>query len=814
MNQTEKDALVLKEIAHENDMSTMGIDRYRMNTKRMTESGSEDLLQPMQKLLVATIKPMEDALNEIFAEKSKARNKGSIISTLMLLKTDEIAILTAKSILSTISSKKNFTSKARDLGSLIAEQINMNKLSKHKRDIISNKTLRKEVRKDTLHKMVDSDKLNKFVLESEETYTLGSFLIELFANVTGVIRLDKENVGAKTHRVVTFSDLAKSKIEKAHHYNELMSPLFLPMIKEPLDWTSWADGGYEVKRLNIVKTNNKGYLEDELNMPKKSVFDAINNLQKTKWQINSKVLNVLEQLWESNSTLADLPSRNDLPPPKHPFDKEVHGTWESFSADKKNISNFKKFKEAMKDNIRENARLFSKRYLHARLVELGRRLENKDLYYVWRMDWRGRLYPEGQVLTPQGTGVSKALLRFAEGKKINERGVYWLKINLANTFGMDKVSFEDRIKWVEEHEHMISLCAQDPLTFLAWTEADEPWLFLASCFEYEGFLKNGFNHVTHLPINVDGSCNGLQHLSAILLDPVGAEATNLVDSEKPNDIYAQVAAKVSKRVDDDRRKDSANEYALAWQGKVTRKIVKRNVMTVSYGATSFGMLEQLREDLEKDKKDVKEFLDVDKEESLFPYYQYCSKYIQEAIDDTVQSAPKVMGFLQEVATIAGANNLPVYWETPNGFLVNQAYTKKKIKRLDTLVGSIRVTLQIGKDTKEIDKNKAALAIAPNFIHSLDAAHCQRSINRCFNSGLKSLAMIHDSYGTLANDVDELNFFLRDEFVKMYSEKNILEDFVEQIKKQLPEELTKKIPAIPTFGTFDLNNIYKSKYFFA
>ena len=796
------------EIEWENQMTTWGIDRYRTQKAKKEELKSENFNAPVQSLMTRSIAPFEEAIIEVIKTKEKARNKGSVVSTLMLLKADEVAILTAKSILSSISSKKAFTSKAKELGSLIVEQINMNKLTKTLRKSISQKNVTRDSRKDILKLSVSSD---RFSLNSDEVSVLGTFLIELFAQSTGIIKIEKE---FKKQRVIEFSDLAKEKIEKAHRYNEIMTPLLLPMLVEPRDWTNFTDGGYEIRQLPLVKTNNKGYIEDNLNLPKQNVFDSINRLQKTKWQINNNVLNVLKALWEENSTLADLPSQNDLPLPSNPFDKEIHQTWENFSSEKINLHKFKVFKEELKEVIRENTRLFSKRYLVSRLIEIGETLSDNYFYYVWRMDWRGRLYPEGQLLTPQGTGLSKALLMFGEGKKINERGVYWLKINLANTYGVDKVSFEDRIKWVDEHIDLIRFSAVDPLNFRAWTEADDPWLFLASCFEYLGYLTNGYNHVTHLPINVDGSCNGLQHLSALLRDEVGATATNLIATEKPNDIYSEVAQKVEAKIKQDLIKDNSNELAQAWAGKVGRKVVKRNVMTVSYGATGYGMLEQLREDLEKDKKDVRYFLDVEKEESLFPYYQYCSKYIQEAINDTVKAAPTVMNFLQEVAEIAGQNNLPIYWETPNGFLVTQAYTKFNIKNLDTTIGNIRIRLSVGKETKQIDKNKASLAVAPNFIHSMDASHCQATINRCFNEGIENLSMIHDSYGTLANDVDKLNYYLRDEFVRMYTEKNILEDFIQQMKAQLPEEIFNKLPAIPEVGNFDIKNVYNSKYFFA
>jgi len=53
------------------------------------------------------------------------------------------------------------------------------------------------------------------------------------------------------------------------------------------------------------------------------------------------------------------------------------------------------------------------------------------------------------------------------------------------------------------------------------TEADQPWLFLAACLEWKRYKEEGPGMISHLPISMDGSCNGYQHLSAMGLDPIG-----------------------------------------------------------------------------------------------------------------------------------------------------------------------------------------------------------------------------------------------------------------------------------------------------
>jgi DNA-directed RNA polymerase len=111
------------------------------------------------------------------------------------------------------------------------------------------------------------------------------------------------------------------------------------------------------------------------------------------------------------------------------------------------------------------------------------------------------------------------------------------------------VPFADRIQWVKDHQEQILDSALQPLDGQRfWTEADSPWSALAACFEWAGYVMTGTEFVSHLPIALDGSCNGLQNFSAMLRDPVGGKATNLIPQEKPADIYTQVMKVAAERI--------------------------------------------------------------------------------------------------------------------------------------------------------------------------------------------------------------------------------------------------------------------------
>src|SRR5439155_22721757 len=109
--------------------------------------------------------------------------------------------------------------------------------------------------------------------------------------------------------------------------------------------------------------------------------------------------------------------------------------------------------------------------------------DDPRIYFPQQLDYRGRGYPVPQLLNPQSDHIGRSPLEFSEGKPLGERGAYWLKIHMANSYWKgNKVSFDDRLAWVHQNEPEIIAFAKDPLGgHRFWDEADKPWTFLAAC---------------------------------------------------------------------------------------------------------------------------------------------------------------------------------------------------------------------------------------------------------------------------------------------------------------------------------------------
>jgi DNA-directed RNA polymerase len=86
----------------------------------------------------------------------------------------------------------------------------------------------------------------------------------------------------------------------------------------------------------------------------------------------------------------------------------------------------------------------------------------------------------------------------------------------------------------------------------------------------------------------------------------------------------------------------------------------------------------------------------------------------------------------------------------------------------------------------------------------------KTIRRCRREGIASFSMIHDSYGTHAGNAWAMARYLREEFVQMYSQVNVLTRFKEELEAQTGEQL----PDLPAKGNLDLQQVLDSPFFFA
>ena len=148
------------------------------------------------------------------------------------------------------------------------------------------------------------------------------------------------------------------------------------------------------------------------------------------------------------------------------------------------------------------------------------------------------------------------------------------------------------------------------------------------------------------------------------------------------------------------------------------------------------------------------------------------------------------------------------WTTPCGFkVVHQYYeilTRRSIAKLFNMkelnFGSI--------DVSQIDDDQVNLAVSPNYIHSLDAAHMWLTMNRMINSGITNFSFVHDSYGCAAPYVSMMRQYTKEEFYEMHKD-----PLLNKLKEELQLLLGVELPTLPEGGNFEVSSVLEAEYFF-
>lgn len=804
----------------EQESLAIGISKYREEVSRGLSSGDLSGNRVYSKVIAMSVEPVAKALSVVISDASsgKAGIRSSYIRVFEGLDTYEVSFLAVKTIINRAITKDggvSATSFVNSLGRIIKDHMMFKRMEKQNgglvRAIVNSKSsersnaanIRYNLKRAATRVGIETPEWT-----TQEAVTVGEIMLQLVVEHTGLVSKTwvKDGYG-DSKQVITLSPEATVWIQNMHKEAELLAPALLPMVVKPNDWTTPTDGGYlTISHDPMIHSNNKGFLSqlEEMEMPE--VYKTINSLQSVAWRLNTQVYDVASEIWELGGERAGLPRRDKPELPAKPSDFPYHLPQDSaeFKAWKaEHYEAWTEWKRAAKSTYIDGIKEEGQRIMVAQQLWMAERYKDEDeFFFPYFFDWRGRVYSTVSMLSPQSNDLGKAMLQFAEGKCLGSTGAKWLKIQLANTYGVDKVSFEERLRWVEEHELHILMSARDPISCQYWTNADAPFSFLAACFEYAGYIRDGEDHISHLPIAMDGSNNGLQHFSMMLRDPIGGKATNVIPSDEPQDIYMEVADATNEELA--MRPDCP--LAQWWKGKVNRAMVKRNVMTVPYSVTLRGMVGQIMDEAAAQGYD-------DGSSEHYTRCKYLAEIVYGAIGKTVVAARQAQEWLKDVAKLAASEGLPLYWKTPAGFVVCQDYRVQTAKRVDTRFGSIRIRRQFKQDTAKRDKTKMAAGISANMVHSMDAAHLMKVVNRAASEGMSSFALIHDSYGVHPSEVDNLHAILREEFVSMYST-DWLAQFEEQLKEQLSPEVVAQFPERPKLGTLDVESVKDSRYFFA
>lgn len=229
-------------------------------------------------------------------------------------------------------------------------------------------------------------------------------------------------------------------------------------------------------------------------------------------------------------------------------------------------------------------------------------------------------------------------------------------------------------------------------------------------------------------------------------------------------------------------------------------------MTIPYGGTRYGLAEQQIDDARKHGITQLNFME-------HSWGSYMGRTVYDSCRDSIKRPMKLLAIFEAAGKKAEEENRYLKWTLPiTNFPVVQNYVEGDVRklwiqygppegeRLNT--GYFENTLQLNvcfiEDLKP-SKGKQSVGAAPNAIHSLDACHMMLTT---YMSPFP-ITTIHDSYGCLLGDMQDLFVIVREAFVELYKV-NPIYKLMDDIKGDISEV---------EFGTLDIGQFINSEYGF-
>ena len=371
-------------------------------------------------------------------------------------------------------------------------------------------------------------------------------------------------------------------------------------------------------------------------------------------------------------------------------------------------------------------------------------LANKSFYFKWAYDKRGRVYSKGYHINIQANEYHKACLQFSKSVALTDRGWYWLKVDIANAFGLDKELWADRVAFVDNN-------IDDMLADIdGWSaKADDPLLAKSALLAYRDSLVTGKS--SHI-VRLDATTSGPQLMSVMTRDIEGMQRFNVIGSDTRRDFYTEVATAIYDQTRDSKLWGETPSF------KNIRKDIKASIMTYFYNSEAnpkayFG----------EDSEELKVFYDV-----------------------METSATGAVALKSYINSLWSDKVLANSWYLPDGHyaycpVMVQDKKRVEIKEMKGGTATMTVVCDVNKASNEPHRS-----LCPNTIHSIDAVVMRWVVEILNDQGIQ-VSPIHDSFGVHAEHCDALREAYRKCLARLYKE-DILNSILKQIQPDARFEL--------------------------
>merc|ERR1719220_383941 len=357
----------------------------------------------------------------------------------------------------------------------------------------------------------------------------------------------------------------------------------------------------------------------------------------------------------------------------------------------------------------------------------------------------------------------------------------WLLANVANQIGSPDLkgltALEKSAKVSDEKMlAQLSEISKNPIakeSLSVWSNFNNHWLGLAAA------LSSSSN--CNLPIGQDGSCNGLQHISAMVNDARIGKMVNLLSCRTvKGDVYSSFAEQATASLP---RKLSVLPQDIT----IPRSLVKPPIMALPYGLTEVGCIDYIKE-MFKNRRVSREVLGEASDARIFSTDQseILARYLGYQVFHSQDFLGKCMEFSRKLRELVGIlANLDIFLAFD--FLEPKSNSVRPNLYMST-TSSCNLVQFSCKDyapTPRISVKRAKQTSLSTIVHMLDSYHMRTIMENLDESD--QFFGIHDSTFTTADKVDKINRINRRAFVEIHRDQKVLKSLRENFLRVICEK---------------------------
>ena len=558
----------------------------------------------------------------------------------------------------------------------------------------------------------------------------------------------------------------------------------------PTQWRGFTMRVGEHRVLDLVKKARRYNMQSHYSYDEiPEVYDAINRLQAVPFTINEWVLELAQTNFGFIPSVVESKDKS----------KAVRAIAQMKMKARKTNSVEKLEESDWYADQHEVVSDWSQRLAFERCVEKGHQWKGKACYFTYTLDTRSRMYAVQPFTNPQGSDFAKSALMYYNAQPLNPQT---FAVVTANHAGADKLSFQDRVKWVEDRIDEIIDIGADPIGnyhILKEWEIDKEdksrWQFVACCREWYNIWKwqeagNPMEtYQTRLVAALDATCSALQIATVISRDEKMAEHVNLIRQDKPGDIYKVSGEELLVKMRKLKQEDITPGLQLVLDHESIRKVAKRPQMVADYSGTLRGMQTMTYTDRKKNKIEP-----ISKKDA-----NVIGKLLYEVTNDDARGSTKIKNFLRSGVKFHNGGAM-MQWKTIDNFTCFQVADRSEEGTAQGTISGVDVNLKFYVFKNVPNKQKHQNLLCPNITHSADASIVRYITNRMPEHS--PLAMVHDSYGTSTADAHHLLPLVLEAF-QLIGDREWYEDMVaEMINYHRP---------LPSAGKLTLEQIAEANY---